>query len=262
MEELYWEMVTMAQHSFSYEILTSDRNRGELAEGWYDPETFHKAVASVEEPKYSSRDRLSHSAETEQRRDRSSREEESGSEESDASVGPALPGAERSGRTRRAGPAIPNLDELAVKRENESEEAYQQRKRAHQDLQYARKAERSLQKDRLDELVPRAAAGTRERQLEKKREVNEKMKAFREKSPDAAEVPDRDLMGGGDSLAELKRMKEAEERKKSDRELRKEEFLRARAAEREERLAEYREKEDKTMEMLKQLARQRFGSSA
>jgi hypothetical protein len=38
--------------------------------------------------------------------------------------------------------------------------------------------------------------------------------------------------------------------------------LRARAAEREERLLEYKEKEDKTMAMLKELAKQRFGSGS
>jgi len=43
------------------------------------------------------------------------------------------------------------------------------------DIRYARKLDRKEQKAALDELVPRAEAGTRERQLEKKKEVNEKM---------------------------------------------------------------------------------------
>jgi hypothetical protein len=130
---------------------------------------------------------------------------------------------------------------------------------ARDDMRYERKLERKAQRAALDELVPRAEAGTRERQLEKKKEVNEKMKGFREKSPGASEVPDVDLMGGGDSIGELKRMKQEAERKKTEREVRKEEFLRARMAEREERLSEYRAKEDKTMEMLKAVAKQRFG---
>jgi hypothetical protein len=115
------------------------------------------------------------------------------------------------------------------------------------DIRFARKLDRKEQKAALDELVPRAEAGTRERQLEKKKEVNEKMKSFREKSPGAAEVPDAELMGGGDSI------------EKNERELRKEEILRARMAEREERLQEYRTKEEGTMAMLKALAKQRFG---
>ena len=127
------------------------------------------------------------------------------------------------------------------------------------DVRYTRKLDRKAQKDALDELVPKAEAGTRERQLEKKREVNEKMKSFREKSPGAADVPDAELMGGGDGVGEYKKMKQDFERKKNERELRKEEILRARMAEREERLSEYRAKEEGTMAMLKQLAKQRFG---
>jgi hypothetical protein len=127
------------------------------------------------------------------------------------------------------------------------------------DARYDRKLDRKAQNAALDELVPRAEAGTRERQLEKKKEVNEKMKSFREKSPGAAEVPDTELMGGGDGVGEYKKMKDDFERKKNERELRKEEILRARMAEREERLSEYRAKEESTMDMLKTLAKQRFG---
>lgn len=127
------------------------------------------------------------------------------------------------------------------------------------DIRFARKIDRKEQKAALDELVPRAEAGTRERQLEKKKEVNEKMKSFREKSPGAAEVPDTELMGGGDGIESFKQEKEKFERKKNERELRKEEMLRARMAERDERLQEYRAKEEGTMAMLKALAKQNFG---
>jgi hypothetical protein len=130
---------------------------------------------------------------------------------------------------------------------------------ARDDIRYERKLDRKAQKAALEELVPRAEAGTRERQLEKKKEINEKMKTFREKSPGAAEVPDQELMGGDDSIGDFKRVKQEAERKKTEREVRKEEILRARMAEREERLSEYRAKEDKTMDMLKALAKQRFG---
>jgi len=127
------------------------------------------------------------------------------------------------------------------------------------DIRYSRKLDRKAQKAALNELVPRAEAGTRERQLEKKKEVNEKMKSFREKSPGAAEVPDSELMGGGDGVGDFKKIKQEFERKKNERELRKEEILRARQAEREERLSEYRAKESSTMDMLKALAKQNFG---
>jgi len=127
------------------------------------------------------------------------------------------------------------------------------------DLNLARKLDRKEQKAALEELVPRAEAGTKERQVEKKKEVNEKMKSFREKSPGAAEVPDSELLGGEDDLGSYRKQKQEFERKKNERELRKEEFLRARQAEREERLQEYKVKEDATMAMLTALAKQNFG---
>lgn len=122
----------------------------------------------------------------------------------------------------------------------------------------ARKADKQEQKDALEELIPRSVPGTRERQIEKKRELNEKMKQFREKSPGATDIPDTELLGGGDDLESYKKTKKEMERKKTERELRKEENLRARIAERQERLREYRAKEEGTMAMLKALAKQRF----
>jgi hypothetical protein len=108
----------------------------------------------------------------------------------------------------------------------------------------------------LDELIPRAEPGTRERQLEKKKELNEKMRSFREKSP-VDEVDDSTLMGdGADSLAHKKA---AFQRKKNERELRREQILKARIAEREERVQGMRAKEEKVMAMLKTLAESRFG---
>jgi hypothetical protein len=128
-----------------------------------------------------------------------------------------------------------------------------------EDMRSKRTAERKRQREALDELVPRPEAGTFERKLEKKATVNATMKSFRERSPGAVEVPESELMGGGDGVSDFKKQKQEYERKKNERELRKEEFLRARAAEREERLQDYAAKEEKTMAMLKELAKQRFG---
>ncbi len=99
---------------------------------------------------------------------------------------------------------------------------------AREDLRYARKLDRRAQKERLDELVPRAEAGTRERQLEKKREVNEKMRSFRDKSPGGGaveEVREADLMGD-DGVDAYRAKRREQDRKKNERELRKEEVLR------------------------------------
>ena len=125
------------------------------------------------------------------------------------------------------------------------------------DLRHERRVDRKAQKEALDELVPRAEPGSRERQLEKKKELNDKMASFREKSP-VDEVDDSTLMGGGgESLAQKKA---ALERKKNDRELRREQILKARIAEREERVQGMREKEERTMAMLKTLAAKQFGA--
>lgn len=110
-----------------------------------------------------------------------------------------------------------------------------------------------------DEIAPRAEPGTRERQLEKRREAAAANRAFadaRGASPEAA--PEAELMGDSD-LGTLKREKEREQRKKNEREIRREEIMRARAAEREERVQKYREKEKETIGWLQALAKQRFG---
>ena len=230
------------------------RNRGELAEGWYDPSTLQKAQQSASTPddSYSSNMQAKHTTTAPASQNAAANEAIEGDSDSDDSVGPALLGHESRSRGGRMGPSIPNMQDLELKRgmirrgqpcrfltlhlEMEAEDGLARR----DDIRFDRKLDRRAQKAALDELAPRAEAGTRERQLEKKKEVNETMKSFREKSPGAAEVPDAELMGGGDGVGEYKKIKQDFERKKNERELRKEEFLRARMAEREERLSEYR----------------------
>ena len=73
-------------------------------------------------------------------------------------------------------------------------------------------------------------------------------------------MAEADLLGGGeDGLGGFKNQKKEMERKKNEREIRREEMLRARAVEREERIREYKAKEEKTMSGLVALAKQRFG---
>ena len=126
-----------------------------------------------------------------------------------------------------------------------------------------RKAAMEQEKSRLEELVPRAEAGTKERMLEKKREKSDANRAFAAAKLDAgdvAEVPESDLLGDEDGGIEgLKRQKRDMERKKNEREIRREEVMRAREVERVERVKRYREKEETTMKALVELARARFG---
>ncbi|KAI0113033.1 hypothetical protein F4814DRAFT_420362 [Daldinia grandis] len=255
-------------------------NRGELAEGWYSPETLAEAkkvgagagtqpvggdrIVSVTSPS---------SQLSEQNHERPGAGNgsilsggEENEDEDDDEYGPTLPGLAPAQihprdhpdvtRSTRQGPGIPNRQDLDLQRENAEEERTQHIS----DLRLARKADRTEQRARLEELVPRAEPGTRERQLEKKREVNEKMRGFRDKSPGGgAEVGEAELMGGGDSVAEYKRLKAVAERRKTEREVRREEEARIKAVEREDRVREYRRKEDDTMEVLKRIARERFG---
>ncbi|EGZ68484.1 hypothetical protein NEUTE2DRAFT_118407 [Neurospora tetrasperma FGSC 2509] len=271
-------------------------NRGELAEGWYDPERF--AGAAKEAATESRVPRSIAEASSLKEKDRKGRavstmsegdnpesttarpsietndtpqpdsnppqilqnQEEEEDDASDSDYGPTLPGQSSSSRTHAHGPTIPSLTDLTLHRETLAEESATQRASSLEALRTQRKADRALQKERLEDLVPRADAGTRERRLEKRKELNEKLKSFREPSP-GGEVAESELMGEGDGggLEEYKRMMKREEVKKTERQLRREEMERARAAEREKRIQEAKEREDRVMEGLKALAKARFG---
>ncbi|KAK7530769.1 uncharacterized protein J3D65DRAFT_639504 [Phyllosticta citribraziliensis] len=245
-------------------------NRGELAEGWYDTNTLQKAIDSspiAEEaadhgaatrssdqarrasPDYGAGRAAAAAAVSSHGQDYDMDEEDSEDE-----YGPAALPGQVSTRASRVGPTVPRLDDLEMQKESREEE---QEARI-EALRAQRKADRAQQKERLEELVPRADPGSRERQLEKKMDKTAAVRSFREaKSPGAEEIRESDLMG--DDVDTLKARKREEERRKSERELRREEIMRAKAAEREERIAEYRSQEDQTMEMLQTLAKQRFG---
>ena len=123
-------------------------------------------------------------------------------------------------------------------------------------LRATRRADHALQQARLDDILPpRPAAGTREAKLEKKKQLREKL---RPRSPDQ-DLPDAEIMGGGSGgggggTDSFKQLKAAKERKKNERELRKEAILRQRMEEREGRLRMHREKEERTIAMLRALA--------
>ncbi|KAI5255772.1 hypothetical protein E4T42_01729 [Aureobasidium subglaciale] len=257
--------------SMKSKYLTHTRNRGELAEGWYDPVTKEKADRAALEARASRRS----ASPREQQQSKQQQQQQqptaldqpvSGHDDSEDEYGPSLPTT-----LSRVGPKVPSMQDLQYRNGmsaparsahvahdlRPTELAEEDETARRQDLTYDRKMDRKLQKERLEELNPRAEPGSRERQLEKKREKAGANRAFREeKSPGAEEVGEGDLIGGEDGI---KAHLQATQRKKSERELRKEEILRAREAEREERLAEHRAKEGKTMDMLRILARQRYG---
>ncbi len=129
-------------------------------------------------------------------------------------------------------------------------------------LRDARKIDRHLQKERLEEIAPCAAAGTKDRQLERRADLRLANNTFAASKTDSslAEVPEADLMGDEEGgLAGYKNRKGEEERKRNEREIRRDEILRARKVERQERIQAYKEKEERTMEGLVALAKARFG---
>lgn len=86
--------------------LTLLRNRGELAEGWYEPETLRKAQASAA--------LVARTAAKNQVQDDAT----SGGDLSDDDVGPALPRGRMTSHvgSERRGPAIPSLQDLELQR--------------------------------------------------------------------------------------------------------------------------------------------------
>lgn len=120
-----------------------------------------------------------------------------------------------------------------------------------------------MQKERPDELVPRAEAGSKDRVLEKKREKADSNRAFASAKVEAGgveEVPESALLGDEDGGIEgFKKQKREMDRKKNEREVRREEHLRARMEELEEKRKQYRAKEERTMSGLVALAKARFG---
>jgi hypothetical protein len=138
---------------------------------------------------------------------------------------------------------------------------------AREDTRKQHRAETRAHKSEMrqieDEIAPRAEPGTHERRMEKRREAAAANRAFAESRRGGSPIeaaPDDELMGSGENeLDAIKKAQSREQRKKNEREIRREEILRARAAEREERLQQYRKKEEETVGWLKTLAKQRFG---
>ncbi|MCJ1329655.1 hypothetical protein MMC10_006335 [Thelotrema lepadinum] len=224
-------------------------NRGELAQGWYSPSTLKNSTSSSQQQTQSAPQTIGPKAEKDGR-----------VESDDDEPGPLLPGEllRQHGRSSKVGPAIPSMQDLELKRERAQEDANDSRSYLHKE----RRAQNTLEKQRLKDLVPKAEAGTKERQLEKKKEVASANKAFAvaKEGGDMPDIADKDLLGGDeDDLASFKKRKTEVDRQKSERELRREEISRAKREEREQRQREFRAREEKTMQGFVELAKRRFG---
>lgn len=243
-------------------------NRGELAEGWYDPEMYQRVVEEAgpdrprEQPARMSPGRdEGHREEGRDREEEERQDEEEQDDDDDEDYGPPPPpGTAASSKARGPGPTIPSMQDISLRdemRQGERDEAAQR-------LREERRAERGLHRERLEELAGgRADPGSHERRMEKRRAAADAAREFREaKSPGADEgagADEGELMGGGDSVDDYKRAKEREVKRKTERQLRREEMERARLEEIEERRRAWQEREEGTVNMLRELAKQRFG---
>ncbi|KAI4698297.1 uncharacterized protein J4E84_001433 [Alternaria hordeiaustralica] len=229
-------------------------NRGELARSWYDPSMLKTATETVQMYRGISPGVAGRRASPSYARKQG---EEEVSDASDDDFGPAPP--TNLPRHSGHGPTIPNMDDLTLRNELVSSDLTTSQSHYLDSLRHARKTDRQSQKAALDDLIPRADPNTRDRQLEKKREVTSTLNSFRDaKEAGEVDVPESDLMGD-DGIDVYKKKKKEQERQKNEREIRREEIARAREAERNERLSERREKEAGTMEFLRRIAKERFG---
>ncbi|RMX88105.1 hypothetical protein D0867_15580, partial [Hortaea werneckii] len=198
-------------------------NRGELAEGWYDPDTKRKVdmrYADVEEGSGGDVRRGSVSArgmepgppsvvrdEGAPGEDNRKDDNEDDDDEDEDEYGPSLPPSE----AKPLGPTVPSLQDLQHRQELLEDDRAQ--------IRADRRLDRKTEKERLEELVPRAEPGTRERQLEKKQEKASAHRDFRDAKDGAAgemeEVGDKELMGGGED--DYKAQGKARERQKNQR---------------------------------------------
>ncbi|BEJ17024.1 hypothetical protein CspHIS471_0604250 [Cutaneotrichosporon sp. HIS471] len=174
-------------------------------------------------------------------------------DDSDGDIGPVpelaspSPGPQLVGPS--VGPSAPTVSERQMAREVQAESERMERNAE-------RRAGRKVVMERAEELAPRQT-GKEGRQAEK-RATNQQNKQMREKDAAAGlEVDDDTLMGDDSSFAAALRARDGTSSRHADRKV--EEAAERRAAN-EERLVERRQKDSETMDMLKAMARQRYGS--
>ncbi|KAF8079263.1 hypothetical protein FPV67DRAFT_107852 [Lyophyllum atratum] len=147
-------------------------------------------------------------------------------------------------RGRVQGPTLPSASDLALSREMVAEQEQAERS-------YKRKRDKLEAKERVEEMVGPREVG-REGMLEKKRARRDADKSFREKGDEGLEVDESTLLGAGGSFRdEIAKRDAAKSRYSAARE--------EKAAAARERATVYKQKEQATMDMFQQMAKQRFG---
>ncbi|KAK9467912.1 hypothetical protein V1512DRAFT_260343 [Lipomyces arxii] len=174
--------------------------------------------------------------------------------------------AEPNGTARpRQGPTLPSVADIQMLNSEILD-------RSISDIDLARKQQadtrEAMYNGVIDNLLPdnRRDAGVRDRKDENRRLQNESRKEYnRARSPGGIEeMGDHDLFGGDDGTSARAKMSEIASRRAEKDRIRKEQReakYRERDAERRSRWEDRQAKEKKTIEMFKELARQRFGGS-
>jgi hypothetical protein len=186
------------------------RNDGKFAEGWYDPQTLEKAIASNTassdgNPRTASgicseRNMAQTGPSSVKGHSKTAQDEEEDDGDDDDEFSPTSPQSERDlfhvAPSNRPGPSIPNLWDLQQARKLAAEEALASRKQVSKDFRADRKAEQVVRKFDLDEVAPLSEPGTHEGQLEKRRELTASNHAFASAKTDPAdfELPEADVM--------------------------------------------------------------------
>lgn len=211
------------------------------------------------------------------------RDDEAEDDDDEEDYGPDLPHQYKTPVTK-SGPSIPTTQDLELRKGTSSssssssftvqvntnkttESALEDTLAARQEARDQRRIDlhshKSAMRNIEDEVAPRAEPGTHERRMQKRQDAAAANRSFAESrrggSPGEG-APDEELIGSGENdLSELKKTREKEQRKKNEREIRREESLRARTAEREERVRRYRQREEDTIGWLKVLSKQKYG---
>ncbi|KAG6843997.1 hypothetical protein H0H87_010888 [Tephrocybe sp. NHM501043] len=147
-------------------------------------------------------------------------------------------------RGRMQGPTLPSASDLTMSRELAAEQ--QQEERA-----YKRKRDKLEAKERVEDMVGPREVG-REGMLEKKRAKRDADRSYRERGDEGLEADESTLFGGGDGFREqIARRDAAKNKYNAARE--------EKAAAARERASAFKQKEQATMDMFQQLAKQRFG---
>ncbi|RDB19347.1 hypothetical protein Hypma_013401 [Hypsizygus marmoreus] len=161
-----------------------------------------------------------------------------------ATYGVEAPSQAGPSRGRVQGPTLPSASDLVLSRELASEQVQEERS-------YKRKRDKLEAKERVEDMVGPREVG-REGMMEKKRARREADRSFRDKGDEGLEADESTLLGGGDSFRDQIARRDAARKRHLATKEDKTSAIR-------ERASVFKEKEQATMDMFQQMAKQRFG---